>query len=206
MERPVLKRLLFVLAACSSTPAAMTSPDGGGGSNSGSGSGSGSSQHGDLYPLAVGNTWTYNVATVGAGSTCSAGTYSQTVQSANSVGGRAAYQVTDFCTALAGETYDYSTPGGDEVDFYYGSDWLELIDPNLVAGETWTYANTSYTWKRETTVTVPAGSYDDCWTANQNVSYTAYSTYCRGAGLVHNYSADLTGAGWDAQLSAVQLH
>jgi hypothetical protein len=202
-----LKRLsVVVLAACSSTPAAMTSPDGGGSnSGSGSGSGSGSSEHSDLYPLAVGNTWTYAVTIVGAGSTCSPGTSSQTVQSANPAGGRAAYQVTDFCSALANETYDYSTPSGDEVDFYYGSDWLELIDPNLVDGETWTYANTSYTWKRETAVTVPAGSYDDCWTANQNVSYTAYSTYCRGAGLVHNYSADLTGAGWDAQLSSVQL-
>jgi hypothetical protein len=205
VERPVLmKRLVILLVACSSSPATM-SPDGGGGSNSGSNSGSGSADHADLYPLAVGNTWTYNVTIVGAGSTCSPGTFSQSVLSANPAGGRAAYQVSDFCTALAGETYDYSTPGGDEVDFYYGSDWLELIDPTLVDGTSWTYANTSYTWKRETSVTVPAGSYDDCWTANQNVSYTAYSTYCRGAGLVHNYSADLTGAGWDAQLASVQL-
>jgi hypothetical protein len=27
-------------------------------------------------------------------------------------------------------------------------------------------------------------------------------TYCRGVGLVRSYSEDLTGAGWDAQLSA----
>jgi hypothetical protein len=180
----------------------MTSPDGGT-SGSGSGSGSGSTQSA-LYPLAVGNTWTFTVAAVGAGSTCSPGTFSQTVQSANEVGGRAAFQLTDFCTGISG-TYDYSEPGGDEVDFYYGSDWLELIDPTLVAGEMWNYANTSFTWKRETSVTVPSGTYDDCWTANQDVSYTAYSTYCRGVGLVHNYSSDLTGAGWDAQLMSSQL-
>jgi hypothetical protein len=42
--------------------------------------------------------------------------------------------------------------------------------------------------------------YTDCWTAKQNVSYTAYMTYCRGAGMVRSYSQDLTGSGWDAKL------
>jgi hypothetical protein len=36
----------------------------------------------------------------------------------------------------------------------------------------------------------------------QNVSYTAYNTYCRGVGLVRSYSEDLNGAGWDAVLAA----
>jgi len=58
------------------------------------------------------------------------------------------------------------------------------------------------TWHRETSVTVPAGTFTDCWTANQQVSYAAYLTYCRGAGLVRSYSKDLAGDGWDAQLSS----
>ena len=181
----------------------MTGPDAGPGS--GSNTGSGSTGAGDLYPLAVGNTWTFDVTAVGAGSVCSPGTYMQSVVSANPVGGRDAFQLTDFCSAISG-TYDYSMPGGDEVDFYYNDSWLVLIDGTLVDGTMWTYANTSYTWKRETSVTVPAGTYDDCWTAQQDVSYTAYLTYCRGVGLVRSYSSDLTGAGWDAQLASSQLH
>jgi len=51
-------------------------------------------------------------------------------------------------------------------------------------------------------VTVPAGTFTDCWTAQQQVSYTAYLTYCRGAGLVRSYSQDLGGNGWDAQLAS----
>jgi hypothetical protein len=178
------------------------SPDGGNGSGSGSsGSGSGSVQ---LYPIALGDSWTFDVTAVGAGSTCAAGTYMQAVVSANATGGRAAFQMSDFCTAISG-TYDYSAPGGDEVDFYYSDAWLVLVDPTLVDGHSWTYANTSYMWKRETSVTVPAGTYDDCWTAEQQVSYTAYLTYCRGVGLVHSYSSDLTGAGWDAQLASAHV-
>jgi hypothetical protein len=208
--------VLLLLAACGSpamndmgADAGSNSGSGSGsnsGSNSGSGSGSGSGSTGtsSLYPIAVGDSWTFNVAAVGAGSTCSPGTYTQAVQSANATGGRAAFQMTDFCTGITG-TYDYSLPGGDEVDFYYDSSWAVLVDPMLVDGHSWTYFNTSYTWKRETSVSVPAGTYDDCWTAQQDVSYTAYMTYCRGVGLVHSYSSDLTGAGWDAQLASSDL-
>jgi hypothetical protein len=195
--------VLMLVAACSSptmngghtgSDDASSRPDG---SNSGGG--------GALYPFALGNTWTFDVAAVGAGSTCSPGTFMQSVVSANSIGGRDAFQMTNFCSGAPGP-YDYSTPGGDEVDFYYDTAWLVLVDPMLVAGHSWDYANTSYTWKRETSVTVPVGTYDDCWTAEQNVTYTAYLTYCRGVGLVHSYSSDLTGAGWDAQLATVDLH
>jgi len=190
--------VISLAAACGGSPS--SSPDGGDkGKDSGSGSGSAA-----LYPIAVGNSWTFTVAAVGAGSVCDAGTYMQQVVSANPVGGRAAFQMTDFCTGISG-TYDYATPGGDEVDFYYSGSWLTLVDPMLVDGHTWTYFNTSYAWKRESSVSVPAGTYSDCWTAVQQVSYTAYMTYCRGAGLVRSYSQDLAGNGWDAQLSALSL-
>jgi len=168
----------------------------------GSGSGSGSSSA--LYPMAVGDQWTFTVAAVGAGSVCAAGSHGQQVVSANAVGGRAAFQITSFCTGITG-TYDYSPMGNDEVDFYYNGTWLTLVDPTLTEGHMWPYFNTSYHWHRESSVTVPAGTYDDCWTADQDVSYTAYLTYCRGVGLVRSYSSDLTGAGWDAKLATTSL-
>jgi hypothetical protein len=171
---------------------------GGGGAGGGGGSGGGVAP---LYPLAVGNRWTYAVTAVGAGAVCAAGMHDQHVLGAAPAGGRPAFQLDNFCSGVGG-SYDYSLPGGDEVDFYYNGTWAPIIDLPLQEGHSWTYFNTSYTWHRETSITVPAGTFGDCWTANQDVSYTAFLTYCRGAGLVRSYSKDLAGNGWDAVLAS----
>ncbi len=209
MARPRMKTLVFLpvvllVAACGGAmttgdDAALT--DGGNGSNTGSGTPSGSTA---LYPLALGNSWTYSVAAVGGGSICAAGTHEQHVVSANAVGSRAAFQMTNFCSG-ATSTYDYAPGTNDEIDFYYSSQWLTLVDGTLTEGHMWPYFNTSYQWHRESAVTVPAGTYDDCWTAVQDVSYTASLTYCRGVGLVRSYSSDLAGSGWDAKLASLSL-
>lgn len=188
-----MKRLLLVvLAACSSSsspsgPDGAVSPDGGGSNSHGSQA---------LYPLATGESWTYSVTPVGAGAVCSPGTYTQRIVSANAVGGRAAFQMTSFCSAIAG-TYDYAAGSGDEVDFNYNGTWGVIVDGNLTEGHSWPYFNTSYHWEKTT-----VSGYDDCWKAVQDVSYTAYLTYCRGVGLVESYSQDLGGNGWDAKLTA----
>jgi hypothetical protein len=116
------------------------------------------------------------------------------------VDARVAYDVASFCAAAGTSELSAPRDSTDEVDVDYAGAWLTLVDPKLSDGETWSFYNSSYTWHRETSITVPAGTFTDCWTAKQNVSYTAYMTYCRGAGMVRSYSADLTGAGWDAQL------
>jgi len=191
-----MKRLLLAvtLAACSSSSPSM-GPDG---AVSPDGAGSGSNSHGSqaLYPLAPGATWTYAVTAVGAGAVCSPGTFTQSIVSANAVGGRAAFQMTSFCTGITG-TYDYAAGTGDEVDFYYSGSWATLVDGNLTEGHSWPYFNTSYHWERTT-----VSGHDDCWKAVQDVSYTAYLTYCRGVGLVESYSQDLGGNGWDALLTS----
>jgi len=186
----------------------------GGGSGSGSGSGAGSSSGGDagassggdgggsnrLFPLAVGYTWTYDVQNVGAGSACSAGTWQQAVTGTRSVDGRSAFDLTSFCSG-AGQS-EVSTVGtGDEVDIDFQNKWLKLIDGTLAEGETWSYFNTTYTWHLASTVSVPYGTFTDCWTATQNVNYVAYQTYCPGVGMVQSYSSDLSYNGWDAKLT-----
>ena len=185
---------LILVAACGGPDATATDANGPDGHGSGSGSGSGSSHA--LYPLGSGDRWTYAVTAVGAGSICAAGTHEQHVASANAVGGRPAFQLTSFCSGLS-TTYDYAPGSGDEIDFYYQGSWLTLVDPMLVEGHSWPYFNTSYHWQKTT-----VSGYDDCWKAVQDVSYTAYLTYCRGVGLVESYSQDLGGNGWDATLTA----
>jgi hypothetical protein len=186
--RPGMKRLLIVVVAACSSSSPATGPDGA------VGSGSQGSQA--LYPLAMGESWTYSVTAVGGGAVCSPGTYTQQIVSANAVAGRAAFQMTNFCSAIAG-TYDYAAGTGDEVDFNYNGTWGVLVDGNLTAGHSWPYFNTSYHWERAT-----VAGHDDCWKAVQDVSYTAYMTYCRGIGLVESYSQDLGGNGWDAVLTS----
>src|SRR5262249_36254057 len=79
-----------------------------------------------LHPFALGSRWSYAVTAVGAGAICAAGMHDQHVVSANAVGGRPAFQLDNFCSGVGG-TYDYSQPGGDEVDFYYNSTWAPII-------------------------------------------------------------------------------
>ncbi len=105
------------------------------------------------------------------------GTSMQSVVSTNPTGGRAAFQMSNFCSAAPGP-YDYSAPGGDEVDFYYNTAWLVLVDPMLVDGRP---GRTSSSCVEARDVGDRAGrDLGDCWTAVQDVSYTAYLTYCRG--------------------------
>ncbi len=153
-----------------------------------------------LFPLRAGASFTFSVKNVGRGSSCATGTHIAKVSSKGKVRGRDAFDYGSFCSAAGSSTI--AAGDGDAVLLDYGGNWLEMVHTPLEEGERWSYFNTSYTWKREASVSVAAGSFDDCWTAVQGVSYTAYQTYCRGVGLVRSYSKDLAGNGWDAELSA----
>jgi len=215
--------LLLVFAGCSSGASSETADGGtsdgsasptldvGTGNGGGSVSDGGSNEVGAitdggggtkaLYPVAVGYTWTYDVQAVGGGAVCATGTHdAKVVSGPTTVAGKQAYDVTSFCAAAA-TSQIAPRPRSDEVSLYYNGGWLTFIDPDLTEGHSWTYFNSSYTWHREASITVPAGTFTDCWTAQQNVAYTAYLTYCRGVGQVRSYSKDLAGNGWDAKLT-----
>ncbi len=151
-----------------------------------------------LWPLAVGYKWTYDVKALGTSSTCGTGSRSTEITATETLGGKPIFTATYFCAALGTITLGQD---GEKILFKYGGLWLSVVDIPIEEGHTWTYGALSFTWKRETSVTVPAGTFTDCWTSKQNVSYTAYTTYCRGMGPVQSYSKDLNGNGWDARLT-----
>jgi hypothetical protein len=70
----------------------------------------------------------------------------------------------------------------------------------------WTLTSSGYTrtWHSAGTVSVPAGSFDDCWrvdqvgTNNDNSTFT----YCRGVGLVAEHTDDGSGNGADVVLTS----
>lgn len=198
---------LLLLPSCSKGPGTDDAgPSGGDGGSPTDGAGAADSAGGadmtagkaGLYPLAVGYRWTYEVKSVGAGSVCAAGSFDAKVVGTQSIGGKDAFATTSFCSGISGNTYVAAE--GERVLAYYNTTWMPFIDTPIEDGHTWSYFNTSYTWKAEGTITVPAGAFTGCWTAKQNVTYTAYQTYCRGVGLVRSYSSDLAGNGWDAKL------
>jgi hypothetical protein len=139
-----------------------------------------------LWPFNIGNSWSYS-----ATGFCT-GTIDRIVASANPTDGRAAFQIASSSTGCTTVDVSYSTPGGDEVDVDILGAWSTIIDPLLVEGHSWTYyGSTVLTWHEQAFVTVAAGTFNDCWTANSSDPSIATNTYCRGVGLVQSTSSSL---------------
>ena len=180
-----------------------TGAGGAGGAGGGASTGTGEPGSDRLLPLEVGTRWVYDVGAVGAGAVCATGEHASEVLGTATIRGREAFEVSSFC-AVAGSSFLSPEPDSDVVLFDYGGEWLTVLDEPVEEGHSWAYFNTSFVWRSEGTVTVPAGTFEDCWSTVQEVSYEAYTTYCRGVGPVRSYSEDLGGNGWDAVLVAVE--
>ena len=99
--------------------------------------------------------------------------------------GKDAFQTTSLC---AGAEASYYAVDGDVVQVDYQGTWILALDAPVEEGHTWSNGSSTFTWHKEPHVTVPAGTFDNCWRATQNVSYEAYTIFCRGVGPVHWYS------------------
>lgn len=188
-----MRALLLVLAACSSSPSdpAMMGPDGS------TPDPDGTQQPPDprLYPLEVGRTWTYAVTSTYA--SCPGGTKEMRVLAKGMREGRETYEVRGFC-GLTGNT----SIEGDRVEEYYDwgpTGWMRALDTPVMDGHTWTTTNGSATFGMRYSTTSVAG-HDECWKVTQQVSYTTYWIYCRGAGLVKYEMIDLSGGTIRAEL------
>jgi hypothetical protein len=99
-------------------------------------------------------------------------------------------------------TYFLSTVGM-QVDIYDGAVWQLYLDPTPEKDKAWTSQGNTYVWEDAGTVTVPAGTFSDCWSARQTqIEGDSYTTYCRGVGPVRIYLAGgIVGSGYDAVLT-----
>jgi hypothetical protein len=151
-----------------------------------------------IDPIAVGHAWTYAVTELGTYPGCPAGTSTATALTVGTKDGKAgAIEVQSLCSAAPPSWY---TVDGDVVQVDVAGTWVLALDAPVQEGHTWSNGVSTFTWHDAGTVTVPAGTFDDCWTATQNVSYTAYTIFCRGVGPVHWYSKDASGNGFEAIL------
>jgi hypothetical protein len=188
--------------AAGGSAAGGTDASGGGGAAASGGASSGGSGGGvdnRIDPISLGHAWTYDVTELGTYPLCPAGSHTGKVVSRGMVDGKDAFQTTSLC---ANADASYYAVDGDVVQVDYMGTWVLAVDAPVEEGHTWSNGASSFTWHEEPKVTVGAGTFDDCWRATQNVDYEAYTVFCRGVGPVHWHSADLTGNGFDATLSA----
>jgi hypothetical protein len=152
-----------------------------------------------IDPIEVGRSWTYDIADFGTYPLCPAGTHTGSALATAMIDGKQAIEVQSAC-AEAGSAY--YVVDGDLVQVAVDGAWLTALGTPVQQGQTWSEGSEGFTWQSVGTVTVPAGTFDDCWSATQNVAYSTYAIFCRGVGPVRWYTKDAQGNGYDAELSA----
>jgi hypothetical protein len=152
-----------------------------------------------IDPVAPHRAWTYDVSVFGPSSVCAPGRHDGKVTREDVVDGKHAYEVASFCPGMPSFFYAFD---GDRVELDYKGQWVLALETPVQEGTTWSNGAGSFTWHDAGKVTVPAGTFSQCWKATENASFTAYTVFCRGVGAVRWYRKDDQGNGFDAQLVA----
>ncbi len=171
---------------------------GSGGSSSGSSHGGGQATISELAMLAVGNQWKYTVT--GDGLDCPTGSVSTKVESLQPFQGHDAYQVRDFCTPDQLTAFSYD--GDTLLQYFPPTEWLEVMASPVEDGTSWTFApGTTITWHATASITVPAGTFNDCFMRTVSDSPGLQATFCPGVGQVRRVND-----GYTAVLESYELH
>lgn len=147
-----------------------------------------------IDPLVVGRSWTYDVTEVATYPLCPSGSHVASVVGQSTKDGKSAFEVTSLCANAGNFFYAVS---GDNVDWDYGGLWVIALDSPVQEGHTWTNTVESYAWHDAASVTVPAGTFSQCWKA-QDVAGESFTIFCRGVGPVKWHVRDASGNGYDA--------
>jgi hypothetical protein len=125
-----------------------------------------------------------------------------TVVQPTTIEGKDGFEVDYFCTAPLASPLVLRSEG-DLVEFNQGSGWKTLLAPPVQDGASWACFDAGQcTWKSAGTVTVPAGTFSECWTVTVDLggADVRERTYCRGVGHVTSHYKALDGNGYDAKL------
>ncbi len=154
-----------------------------------------------IDPIEVGNSWTYDVTELGTYPRCPGGSHTSSVVTARELADKTALTVESLCQDLG--PYDYAVDG-DRVFTYdpIASAWTLALDAPVEEGHVWTASDHDFVWRAQGVVTVPAGTFSDCWAATELAEFESYTVFCRGVGPVHWHYEDGFGNGYDALLTA----
>jgi hypothetical protein len=155
-----------------------------GGAGGGGGTGANEIQPVDLYPLAVGNSWTFSVTPPNI--FCPDGTETLSVVDLAPYEGRDAYQLTDSCDPGA---VSYLTIVEDHVEQWGNGTWQANLSPPLQTGFMWQFNGRTLQWTDVGNQVVPAGTFDHCWDRSivGEGMPAQQTTYCAGVGPVSGY-------------------
>jgi len=154
-----------------------------------------------IDPIALGRSWTYDVSIIGTYPICKAGSHTGAVLGQKTTAGKPSFQVQSFCPGAGTSSYFVD---GDHVEIYYGGAWILSLEAPVAETTMWTDGLLQYTWEKIGKITVPAGTFDDCWSA-KHVGGVSYTRFCRGIGPVQWHYVDGTGNGYDATLTKYKL-
>ncbi|MFO0726686.1 MAG: hypothetical protein U1E65_23060 [Myxococcota bacterium] len=159
-----------------------------------------STQAGDrrIDPIVLGRAWTYDVNVLGIYPACSAGVHTASTTDALVLDGKDALRVRSLCAGAG--SFDYSVDG-DRVYSHILGAWVISLDAPVAEGHSWTDGALQYHWSNTGTVTVPAGTFRDCWSVVTEAAYDSHTIFCRGVGPVHWHYEDGLGNGYDAVLT-----
>lgn len=136
----------------------------------------------DLLPMAAGNAWTYDITPIDACPVYGS-PFTQVMTGPVEIDGKSAYEIeTDFCSAAQRQV---ATDDGQILE-NQGTWIVELATP-LQEGTNWDgVVGESFTYTSVPTITVPAGTFTDCWerTVVQALGTRNNNTYCPGVGIV----------------------
>ncbi len=156
-----------------------------------------------IFPMSSTWTWTYQVTTFGSttfGAACQSGKVTRTTQGSANLGKRSGTYLPALCQS--GTSRVAYSMDGDQVSYWNGSDWDTYIEAPLTDGKKFLSGNQAFVWYQRSSVTVPAGTFSDCWTKRHDKT-DSNETFCRGVGLVSAYQVDIYNNGWKAVLDSV---
>lgn len=152
-----------------------------------------------IDPIEVGHAWTYNVTVLGYFPACSNGVFVSNTLSTSTLDGKTSLSVQSLCENAG--VFKYSVDG-DRVYAYLNGAWKTALDAPVADGHTWSDGFVNYKWESKGSVTTPAGTFGDCWSATTVASYTSYIVLCRGVGPVKWHYEDGFGNGYEAIMTA----
>lgn len=152
-----------------------------------------------IDPIEVGHAWTYNVTVFGFFPACSNGVFTSNTLQSSTLDGKTALHVQSLCKDAG--VYKYAVDS-DRVYAYLGGSWKVSLDSPVLEGHTWSDGFHDYRWESKGSVTTPAGTFSDCWSATTVASYTSYILLCRGVGPVKWHYEDGFGNGYEAIMTA----
>lgn len=158
-----------------------------------------------LFPLAVGNVWNYNT-TILPGSTgtppCAAGMHATTITGRAMFMGQDAYTATHVCAPTATRYYVENAQG---LEVNVGAAWSLVLPRPIADGAMFQAASSQPVIARVANITVPAGTFSNCWQTAYVSATGPVTTYCAGVGLVSLEYQAPSGGGYKIELTSYTL-